>query len=89
MKKTLTQQVLSITAPAGSRADPPNTTLECNAPWFSDDQYASLLVESPSGSVLTKESVDAIWELDAIVMAVEVGTTLEIVDIDVIAVAYH
>ncbi|CAN0399431.1 unnamed protein product, partial [Ectocarpus sp. 12 AP-2014] len=26
---------------------------------------------SPSGNVLTKESVDAIWELDAIVMAVE------------------
>ncbi|CAN0008265.1 unnamed protein product, partial [Ectocarpus sp. 12 AP-2014] len=39
---------------------------------FDDDgEYASFLVESPSGSVLTKESVDAIWELDAIVMAVE------------------
>ncbi|CAM9814630.1 unnamed protein product [Ectocarpus sp. 4 AP-2014] len=37
-------------------------------------EFASFLVESPSetGSVLTKESVDAIWELDAIVMAVEV-----------------
>ncbi|CAM9359667.1 unnamed protein product, partial [Ectocarpus fasciculatus] len=38
-----------------------------------DGEFASFLVESPSetGSVLTKESVDAIWELDAIVMAVE------------------
>ncbi|CAM9850692.1 unnamed protein product, partial [Ectocarpus sp. 12 AP-2014] len=35
-------------------------------------EFASFLVESPSGNVLTKESVDAIWELDAIVMAVEV-----------------
>ncbi|CAN0008284.1 unnamed protein product [Ectocarpus sp. 12 AP-2014] len=38
-----------------------------------DGEFASFLVESPSGSVLTKESVDAIWELDAIVMAVEAG----------------
>ncbi|CBJ26534.1 conserved unknown protein [Ectocarpus siliculosus] len=40
-----------------------------------DGEFASFLVESPSetGSVLTKESVDAIWELDAIVRAVEVG----------------
>ncbi|CBJ26537.1 conserved unknown protein [Ectocarpus siliculosus] len=39
-----------------------------------DGEYATFLVESPSetGSVLTKESVDAVWELDAIVMAVEV-----------------
>ncbi|CBJ26527.1 conserved unknown protein [Ectocarpus siliculosus] len=37
-------------------------------------EFASFLVESPSetGSVLTKESVDAVWELDAIVMAVKV-----------------
>ncbi|CAN0007994.1 unnamed protein product, partial [Ectocarpus sp. 12 AP-2014] len=35
---------------------------------FDDDgEYAAFLVESPSGNVLTKESVDAIWELDAIV----------------------
>ncbi|CAM9899558.1 unnamed protein product, partial [Ectocarpus sp. 12 AP-2014] len=43
---------------------------------FNDDgEFATFLVESPSetGSVLTKESVDAIWELDAIVMAVEAG----------------
>ncbi|CAM9170392.1 unnamed protein product, partial [Ectocarpus sp. 8 AP-2014] len=41
---------------------------------FDDDgEYAAFLVESPSGSVLTKESVDVIWELDAIVKAVEAG----------------
>ncbi|CAM9359742.1 unnamed protein product, partial [Ectocarpus fasciculatus] len=40
-----------------------------------DGEFASFLVENPSetGSVLTKESVDAIWELDAIVMAVKAG----------------
>ncbi|CAM9613684.1 unnamed protein product [Ectocarpus sp. 12 AP-2014] len=43
---------------------------------FNDDgEFATFLVESPSetGSVLTKDSVDAIWELNAIVMAVEAG----------------
>ncbi|CAM9260832.1 unnamed protein product [Ectocarpus sp. 13 AM-2016] len=48
---------------------------------FNDDgEYATFLVESPSetGSVLTKESVDAVWELDAIVMAIEVdGNTYD------------
>ncbi|CAM9198844.1 unnamed protein product, partial [Ectocarpus sp. 12 AP-2014] len=41
----------------------------------SDGEYAAFLVESPSetGSVLTKESVDAIWELDSIVMSVQAG----------------
>lgn len=42
--------------------------------YFSDNEYASLLLESPSetGNVLTKESFDALWDLHDIVMAIEV-----------------
>ena len=38
------------------------------------NEFALFLMEAPSegGSVLTKESVDALWELDAKVLALEV-----------------
>ena len=40
-----------------------------------DNEYASLLLESPSttGNVLTKQSVDALWDLHDIVMTIEVN----------------
>ena len=40
-----------------------------------DNEYASLLLESPSetDNVLTKESLDALWDLHDIVLAVDVS----------------
>ena len=41
---------------------------------LSDSDYALIIVENPldGGSVLTQESLNALWELDGLVMDIEV-----------------
>lgn len=61
--------------------------LACSSPpvlvglvWYisaSGGDFAVILMEAPSedGSVLTKESMDTVWEIDALVMGIQVCAT--------------
>lgn len=46
----------------------------CACALVAGNEFALILLESPSegGSVLTKESLDALWEIDAKVLEIEV-----------------
>lgn len=45
---------------------------------FLDSDYAVILVDSPSDddNILTKEAMDAIWELHSVVLEIEVSTVI-------------
>lgn len=42
---------------------------------YPDDEYAVVLLEhsSETGSLLTKQGIDSLWELNAIITAIEVS----------------